>query len=66
MRADPLLTQLIDYLHVPLRALAIDGAHQLPFFLCAETVVCRDLLTRERSLFPPACVLFEQFKDGIS
>ena len=66
MRAHPSLAQLIDYLHVPLRALAVDGAHQLPFFLCTQTVVCRDLLARERSLFPPACVLFEQFKNGIS
>ena len=65
-RADPFLAQLIDYLHVPLGALAVDGAHQLPFFLCTQTVVCRDLLARERSLFPPACVLFEQFKNGIS
>jgi hypothetical protein len=65
-RADPFLAQLIDYLHVPLRALTVDGAHQLPFFLCTQTVVCRDLLARECSLFPPACVLFEQFKNGIS
>ena len=66
MRAHPSLAQLIDYLHVPLRALAVDSGHQLPFFLCTQAVVSRDLLARERSLFPPACVLFEQFKNGIS
>ena len=65
MRAHPSLAQLIDYLHVPLRTLAVDSAHQLPFFLCTQTVVSRDF-ARERSLFPPACVLFEQFKNGIS
>ena len=37
-----------------LRALAVNRTHQLPFFLGAQTMVCRYLFASERCLFPPA------------
>lgn len=66
LRANPLLPKLLEHLGMLLRALAVNGAHQLPLFLRAEAAVRRDVLARECCLFPPACILFEEFENGFS
>jgi len=66
VRTSPFLAQFVNELRMPLRALAVDGAHELQFFFRARGGILGDTFAHERCLFPPADILFEKFENDIS
>jgi hypothetical protein len=59
-----LLTQVLDKVSVISGALAIDGAHELPFIAAAGLQLSDGLFAEDGGLFPPFCVLFEKFENA--
>ena len=57
------MAEVFDEMDVFIGALAIDGAHELPFFAAAGLELSDGMFAEDGGLFPPFCVLFEKFED---
>ena len=59
------MPQVFDEAGVLFGALAIDGAHEMPFFAAAGLELSDGLFAEDGGLFPPFCVLLEKFENVI-